>query len=187
MGGIEMENQRIRLSKKMLKDSLIRLLQKGDIQHISIQEICQEAQINRTTFYKYYGSQYELLNDIEKDVFSELETRLVDCDTLTFSAENDGLTQTLTYFEEEREKCLMLINSTTDKAFAENLFQLPVIQNLIKENTPLEFNEIEAKYMHIFMTHGGYAMIRQWANSECRESPKEMSLLMRKIISKLLM
>ena len=73
-----MENQRIRLSKKMLKDSLIRLLREKNIQQITIQEICQEAQINRTTFYKYYGSQYELLDDIERDVFRELEARLID-------------------------------------------------------------------------------------------------------------
>jgi Transcriptional regulator len=182
-----MENQRIRISKKMLKDSLIRLLQKKDIQQISIHEICQDAQINRTTFYKYYGSQYELLNDIEKDVFDELEACLIDCEPFSPHTENDGLTQTLSYFENEREKCLMLINSTTDKEFAEKLFSLPVIQNLIKKNTPQDYTEEQIKYVHTFITHGGYAMIRQWANSENRETPQEMSIIIQKMMSKLLL
>lgn len=181
-----MENQRIRLSKKMLKDSLTRLLQQKDIQEISIHEICQSAQINRTTFYKYYGSQYELLNDIERDVFNELEARLRDCEPSAANSAKDGLTQTLSYFEYEREKCLMLINSTTDKEFAEKLFSLPVIQNLIKKNTPQDYTEEQAKYVHAFITYGGYAMIRQWANSENRETPQEMSLLIQKMLSKLL-
>ena len=178
-----MENQRIRLSKMMLKDSLIRLLQKEDIQHISIQQICQGAEINRTTFYKYYGNQYELLDDIEKDVFDELESRLADYEPLTSSSGSDGLVQTLSYFDKEREKCLVLINATTDKAFAEKLFRLPVIQNLLKSNMPRKYSEDEAKYMLLFVTHGGYAMIRHWINSENRKSPQEMSRLLQKIIS----
>ena len=102
------------------------------------------------------------------------------------SSENDALAQTLSYFENEREKCLMLINSTTDKAFAEKLFQLPVIQHLLKKNTPQEYDDEQAKYMYTFVIHGGYAMIRQWANSENRESPQEMSLFIQKITTKLL-
>jgi AcrR family transcriptional regulator len=51
--------------KKLLKDSLIRLLQQGSIHRISVREICDRAGINRTTFYKYYGSQYDLLGDME--------------------------------------------------------------------------------------------------------------------------
>lgn len=182
-----MENQRIRLSRKMLKDSLIRLLRKKDIQQIPIQKICQDAQINRTTFYKYYGSQYELLNDIEKDVFDDLEACLSDCEPFDPYFGNDGLTQTLSYFEDEREKCLMLINSTTDKEFAEKLFSLPVIQNLIKKNTPQDYTEEQVRYVHTFITNGGYAMIRQWANSENRETPHEMSVLIQKMMSKLML
>ena len=61
-----MENQRIRLSKAMLKNALMRLLKEKPIEKISIYELCAAAQINRTTFYKYYGSQYELLADTER-------------------------------------------------------------------------------------------------------------------------
>ena len=46
-----MENQRIRLSKTMLKNALIRLLANKSIDKITVYELCAEAQINRTTFY----------------------------------------------------------------------------------------------------------------------------------------
>ena len=62
-----MENQRIRLSKTLLKNALVHLLQKKPLNKISVLEICETAQINRTTFYKYYGSQTDLLNEIESD------------------------------------------------------------------------------------------------------------------------
>ena len=59
------ENQRVRLSKQMLRSSLIEILGEKSIHKVSIREICDRAQINRTTFYKYYGSQYDLLLDME--------------------------------------------------------------------------------------------------------------------------
>jgi AcrR family transcriptional regulator len=179
-----MENQRIRLSKKMLKDSLVRLLRDKDIQKITVHEICDGAQINRTTFYKYYGSQYELLEDIENDIFCELESHLTEPEAQQRLTESDGLTQTLTYLERE-EKWLRLLNATTDKEFADKLFDLTFIQKLVHENTPEHYTDDEAKYLHTFIKHGGYAMIREWLNRENRETSQEMSALMQKVMSRL--
>ena len=64
-----MENQRVRLSKMLLKNALIKLLKEKPLEKITIYGLCAEAQLNRVTFYKYYGSQYDLLTDI----FSEEE------------------------------------------------------------------------------------------------------------------
>ena len=58
-----MENQRIRLSKAMLKAGLLTLLKEKPLNQISIYELCAASQINRTTFYKYYGSQTDLLKE----------------------------------------------------------------------------------------------------------------------------
>jgi AcrR family transcriptional regulator len=178
-----MENQRVRLSKKMLKDSLIRLLREKDIQKITVREICDGAQINRTTFYKYYGSQHNLLEDIENDFFRELESSLTESNGRRL-AEIDGLAQTLASLERE-EKYLHLFNAATDTEFAEKLFGLPFIQNLVGENTPKRYTDDEARYLHTFIKHGGYAMIREWLNTENREKPREMSALMQNMLSRL--
>jgi AcrR family transcriptional regulator len=179
-----MENQRIRLSKKMLKDSLIRLLKEKDIQKITVHEICNGAQINRTTFYKYYGSQYALLDDIESDIFCELESYLTGQKAQQILTEDDGLAQTLAYLERE-EKYHRLFNATTDKEFAEKLFDLTFIHDMVRENTPKQYTGDEARYLHTFIKHGGYAMIREWLNKENRETPQEMSALMRTMLSRL--
>ena len=73
-----MENQRVRLSKMLLKNALIKLLKEKPLEKITIYELCAEAQLNRVTFYKYYGSQYDLLTDIENDCFRKLEEILSD-------------------------------------------------------------------------------------------------------------
>ena len=62
------EDRRIAMTKRMLKDALIDMLREKDIYHISIRELCEKADVNRTTFYKYYGSQFDLLSDMENDL-----------------------------------------------------------------------------------------------------------------------
>ena len=47
-----MENQRIRLSKMLLKNALMKLLEEKPLEKITIYELCAEAQLNRVTFYK---------------------------------------------------------------------------------------------------------------------------------------
>ena len=54
----EKEDQRVMLTKRLLKDSLVSLLKEKTIFKITIRELCDTAGINRSTFYKYYDSQY---------------------------------------------------------------------------------------------------------------------------------
>lgn len=168
-----MENQRIRISKKMLKDALIDLLQQKDLQKITIHELCAHAQINRTTFYKYYGNQYDVLADIQRDMFDELELRMRTDKLL----DADGLSQTLAYLEEERTKCRLLFNIVNDTRFTEQLFNLDPIRERMEQILSAGFTDTQSKYLSTFLYQGGFAIIRQWINAETRESPAEMSQL----------
>ena len=172
-----MENQRIRLSKKMLKEALIQLLQKKTIEKITIYELCDTAQINRTTFYKYYGNQYDLLDEIENDFFNELEEYL----TLDQPEDINCLKRILENLEREQATCRVLINSVPDLAFSEKLFSLPAIQSFIKFHMPQYYTPSQEEYFRLFFCQGGYAIIRKWLNKENRESPEEIAGLLTSI------
>ena len=58
------ENQRIALTKKLLQEGLLRLLETKSLDKISVTELCRESGINRATFYNHYNSPQELLTDI---------------------------------------------------------------------------------------------------------------------------
>ena len=61
------DNQRTRLTRLLLKNSLIALLQKKPIYQITVSELCSEAELNRSTFYKHYGNVQDILQDIEEE------------------------------------------------------------------------------------------------------------------------
>lgn len=66
-------SRRVKMTQALLKQSLIELLEHQNIRQISIKEICEHANVSRSTFYSYYGSQYELLNAIEREIIEETQ------------------------------------------------------------------------------------------------------------------
>ena len=62
-------NQRTRLSKMMLKNALLDLLrEKGMITKISVRELCERADLNRSTFYAHYSEPKQLLAEVEDEL-----------------------------------------------------------------------------------------------------------------------
>jgi len=70
-----MEDLRKRMTRKLLYASISSLMQKKPIEKITVTEICRQAQINRTTFYLYYKSPYELKEDMLNSELSETYAR----------------------------------------------------------------------------------------------------------------
>ena len=180
-----MENQRVRLTKQLLRESLIDLLEDKNIHKISVREICDKAQINRTTFYKYYGSPYDLLKDIEDSVLAQIEVWL----SGTENREMDDvrqLTQIATFINENLSLCRLLINNNVDSHFAERLLKLPKIQKLLEEQLVGEYQNEEIDYMYQFVVNGGFSMIKAWINKDVREPPEKIALLLLQSVGKIL-
>jgi AcrR family transcriptional regulator len=71
----ESTDPRILRSRRMLMDSLARLLNQKEFDDISIQEIADEATLNRATFYLHYPDKNALLEAMTAARFSELIAR----------------------------------------------------------------------------------------------------------------
>jgi AcrR family transcriptional regulator len=66
---------RILRSRRMLMDSLVRLLKKKEFEDISVQEIADEATLNRATFYLHYPDKNALLQAMTDVRFRDLIER----------------------------------------------------------------------------------------------------------------
>ena len=66
-------NQRTRLTKLMFRKALAQLMKDKHISQISIREICEKAELNRSTFYLHYKNVYDLLEEIENEIAAEAD------------------------------------------------------------------------------------------------------------------
>src|ERR1700678_2340361 len=80
----ETTDPRILRSRRMLMDSLAKLLTKKEFEDISVQEIADEATLNRATFYLHYPDKSALLQAMSDVRFCDLIKRrglsFSDCD-----------------------------------------------------------------------------------------------------------
>src|SRR6201996_2186683 len=74
-GTAESTDPRILRSRRMLMESLAKLLNKKEFNDISIQEIADEATLNRATFYLHYPDKNALLQAMTAARFRELIAR----------------------------------------------------------------------------------------------------------------
>ncbi len=169
----EKGNQRVRLTKKLLKSSLTELLKTKSIYSISIRELCERAGINRSTFYKYYENQFDLLSEMEHDMLE------LSMEALSAPA-NTGfqpLCKICRYLEENLQLSRLLINNNVDPKFPEKFFSLPPVQQEINHILGTNHSQAEYEYLSCFLTYGSYQIIRMWINKENRETPEEMASL----------
>jgi AcrR family transcriptional regulator len=80
----EATDPRILRSRRMLMEALLRLLSQKEFEDISIQEIADEATLNRATFYLHYPDKNALLQAMTAVRFRDLIARrglsFTDCD-----------------------------------------------------------------------------------------------------------
>ncbi len=172
-------DQRVLLTKRLLKEALIRLLKEKNIYKITIRELCDEAGINRSTFYKYYDSQFDLLAGMEEEFLNSINNSLSDNITAINRKDTDVLVMILSILSENVEFSRLLINNNIDPDFPIKLIYSPQIQKYLNEALALKYNKETVDYAATFITFGGYYMLQQWINKDNkRESVEEMSILL---------
>lgn len=167
------ENRRVRMTKRLMKDSLMELLEKNELVDISVTAICETADVNRSTFYKYYRDQLDLLRDLEQDYLDQIPTPSQDRESWD---EEQLLAETTAFFdfvkENERAFRILLGDSTS------NGFEVRLIDFLCSKYANTNNSDTNAYYMNLYIANGTVGMLREWVNSGFSVSNREIAEMM---------
>lgn len=173
------ENQRILLTKRLLQEGLLRLLETKDLEKISVTELCREAGINRATFYNHYDSPQSLLADIELNIRAKMEEMVHPPASL--SDATDQLEIICTFMKEHNQLFGILRRCHADSDLAclfEQIAQHPTFQQI----DGLDSDEIHL--MSTYMFTGCFYLIREWLGNNMNKTPREVAELTMRIINK---
>lgn len=166
-------DQRIRMTRSLLKDALVRLMQQQHISKISVSALCAAAGINRSTFYMHYTNQYDLLSKVEQEVMGNLISYLERQD-LNSSNPISGqvLTGILDYVKEDVELFKALLSENCDFDFQKNLLELAqMVSDQVNETLDLRTQE----YVKTFGLNGVIAMLQKWMQGGMVEPSAQMA------------
>ena len=164
------QDRRIRRTKKILTDAFITLLASKKLNDITIKELCETADINRSTFYHHYDSQFELFNDILNDIGNDI-TQIVKSHQLSSTWMKDILNDAFTYIEERREMFLVVLSENSGFSVGETLTSY--VERFINM-TSEPSNEI-VNYCTQFATAGMTSVVWKWLNHEERMPAKDLA------------
>lgn len=172
------ENQRITLTKRLLKESLLTLMKTKNIQKISVSELCESAGINRSTFYNHYGCPTDVLIDIENSVIADLE-EICEEESAKQNWTMDKRTEALCrYLQKNLELSKLLFrDSDTDSEFATLLANASHIRAAFEQAFSYMEDPDSKKLLITFLTNGAYHLIRQWLLEDIPKTPEEIGKL----------
>ncbi|NLI95003.1 MAG: TetR family transcriptional regulator [Erysipelotrichaceae bacterium] len=172
------EDQRVVLTKKMLRNALIELLKEKDIHKITVRELCDVADINRSTFYKHYENQFALLAEMEEELVEVIYTNINYLSTHDQANNYKVLSVILEYLQENREFSRLLVNNNVDPEFPLMLLESSFIRNYIEHIIPLNSSDDYYNYLIEFIIYGYYRVIQNWLNKENPESVKSIAKML---------
>lgn len=173
-------NRRVQITKKMLKESLLELLEQTDISNISVRSLCEAANVNRSTFYKHYASQYEVFDEMQNDFLLQIEQCFQPDDAKNASYQ-EALMKKLSYMKENLPLCKILIGNNVAADFRTQLLNVPYIRQEIAHDI-CKGTKAEAKYRKEFIISGCYSIIVRWIEENCTESPAQLSSIIYNIL-----
>ena len=169
----ETTDQRVRLTRKLLKDALVQLMQKQHISKISIRSICETADINRSTFYAHYTDQYALLHHIEQEVMDNLKHHLKKQDyqrNRPISAQ--VLVRILEYAKENAEVLKVLFSENSDYDFQKDIMTL---SQIVSFQLNPAYDARAQEYLTLYGITGCISILQKWLQDGMIESPEKIS------------
>lgn len=174
---MERENQRVAISKRLLKEALLRLLEHKELEQIRVTDLCREAGINRTTFYRHYELPRDVLIELEKDLYHDLRQTVPLPRT---AGEVEGCLQALCVYMEQRLPLIrVIVRCNTDADFA--AFVMDIYRELWPElDQPwpwlgLALTEEDRKMVVLYGAGGSYFVLRHWMLGDLNKSAEEMA------------
>lgn len=176
------ETRRIKMTKDLLCDSLIHFLKQKDIQRITVKEICEFADINRSTFYRYYQDPFDQLMKLQQEIILETNqyvAKIIDrMNHLETENSNSCLTsieEYLDYMQSKKDLIQLLVKILPDNQFWINFVgqaQNQIISSAHSMNTSTN------NFDFIFASSGCIGLLVHWLTENPDMSSHEMAELM---------
>ncbi len=149
------------------------LLGGKQISKITVREICQRADINRSTFYAHYTDVYDLFEKVEQQMAEMYSERMMDNVSEGFS----GMLRSVFEFILEYKEFYQIYFSEINRVSHLMEVMMGPFSGRVSEITSRDMGfgvEGEASYHFRFFTAGMSAVIAYWLERNCIESPAEL-------------
>jgi AcrR family transcriptional regulator len=182
-------DRRITRTQSAIQEALFSLLEQRSIDKITIQDVTNLANVNRSTFYLHYIDIYQLLEQVETDILSTImdigkQTNDLLENKMDPSTLSHGITNVFIYIKNNSRKFKLLLGSTGSQTFQSKII------TLMKKNAQLllttlfsdQLKQTNLDYLLAFVATANLGLIKHWIDTDMQKSPSELADLMSTLI-----
>ena len=174
-----MGDRRIRRTKNLLKEHFILLVKEKGYKNVTVTDIVEKADYNRSTFYIHFKDKEDMAEELVKEILEELETAFHQPFLETKIVEYDGILPSsntfFRHFYDNRDFYSLLNLEDSLPRFKEKFFLKfkEVFEGITYIN---EDNEgIVLEHFNTYKMYGSYGVILEWIQGGCIKTPEEIA------------
>lgn len=170
------------ITKKIIANSLKKLMETKSFHEISVSDIMQSCQMRRQTFYYHFVDKYELLGWIYKE-----ETKENIEDFLDYEKWENIFDLLMDYFYENQRFYRRAFKVTDQNSFNQYLFEhtknlyIKIMDERLTDK-PIHISEANKNMVASFYSHGFVGTIKDWIEHHCSIQPSVLSSLIKEMI-----
>ncbi len=168
-------DRRTAYTRRVLKEALLKMLEDRHLEDVTVKEICERADVNRTTFYRNFTDVYDLFEQTERELTEE-----------AFASGN---------MASDRYALLDVVYA--NQAFYREFFRAHLRSPLVEQTVEAlgdemrqelkrrgSYDERSFDVFYRYNVHGVVGVIGDWLEDGCRQSPQELGELLYSVVDR---
>jgi AcrR family transcriptional regulator len=172
-------DRRVKYTKMVLRESLLELLQEKPINRISVTELCQNADVNRGTFYAHYSEPYDLLRQIEDELYEDIRNCFDGSAEKSMERTNLDL---LMIINRNRELCRVILSENASSNFISRIYDIGSEYFRRRWSGSIEKMDMPEEYLYHYIATGNIEIIRMWLMNDDSRSPENIAAIISNLV-----
>ncbi|WP_127532909.1 TetR/AcrR family transcriptional regulator [Paenibacillus kobensis] len=177
-------------TKQLLYQALMSLLTEQGVEHLTVTDITNRADVNRGTFYLHYKDVPDMLEQIKDEVFESIRSEVIQLDfkqAMACADRNEPYPISVAIFEQfalHADFLKAMFGTKGDLSYAHRFRALMAanIYEKMRYNPPSDL-AVPFDYLIAYMTSANFGMLMHWIESGMKQTPAQMGAFMTKIIN----
>ncbi|MBM7095156.1 TetR/AcrR family transcriptional regulator [Bacillus sp. H-16] len=179
----KMDRRKVR-TQKLIRQSVMKLIEEKGVKNITVSDITAYADINRGTFYLHFRDVNDLLEQYQKEFLVEIKAKVKDIDIFEFIKHRESKTAypvimtVLETIAKHADLLKVLLGPNGDPAFSIKLKEF-VKARILDKLTSSNFKEnnmmVPSEYLATFIASAHLGIIHHWIDTGMRQTPEEIA------------
>lgn len=168
-------NKRSQRSIAAIQQAFLEIAHDKPREKITVQKICQKAGVNRTTFYAHYLDIFDLSEQIQQEMNTQISEILLEELQRRTQDIPRAFERVFEFVKDNQAFYLARLNSAAQASMISIVDQQPLLDYFYQIGSQLDYPQDEIGYHISFFINGFSAVIRYWLRRDCKEAPAVMA------------